>query len=506
MEPPVHTIPGVTIKRGQALRSVHRSVQLAHQFRHLRSLSPQRLTCPRQRSFEPGSKTGIRASYTKTLREEFPLPQPRFPAAFRPPGICFPGHPVLPGSSAPLTVGLPHRLRIPAPVMRTHSRVSTFRTRETRTGPGALFTPGVAVPAGHPVARGRRLPPLNGRFLPSRHSHPARDVDVTRHQQGFPDSRPIPVLPLARGRHGWIGPWLSREFRTQPARNRPRTSRRGQVEHKPVATSPAPARPPRLAHSPRATSRRNTDASAPPVAGTKASAARAWPGDSTDRPDQSAGKSSRPDQRVPKSSLTITGNTSSEPAYEFWHMHRSSSLPPQGDSEGPRNLHLPHSTASRTRSDMQALLTFRTHFGTHTKTCAATWSLLHSPPYNDRYPRKHPRGMIDGDTGHPVDPASFRGTGLHREPRRPRARRRPACAFAWNRTSIPPSPMAPHRRTTSSCSTDNGSASPTTTRTQPTRRSESSRAERSRKVMGRNTVDRKSSTVDYATSPIPRAV
>jgi hypothetical protein len=133
---------------------------------------------------------------------------PRLPAAFRPPGICFPGHPVLPGSSAPLTVGLPHRLRIPAPGMRTHSRVSTFRTRETRTGPGALFTPGTAVSASHRVVRGRRLPPPSGRFLPSRHSHPARDADVTRHQQGFPDSRPIPVLPLACGRHGWSGgPW-----------------------------------------------------------------------------------------------------------------------------------------------------------------------------------------------------------------------------------------------------------------------------------------------------------
>ena len=118
------------------------------------------------------------------------------------------GHPVLPGSSAPLTVGLPHRLRIPAPGMRTHGRVYTFRTRETRTGPGALFTPGTAVSAGHRVVRGRRLPPLSGRFLLSRHSHPARDVDVTRHQQGFPDSRPIPVLPLACGRHGWSGgPW-----------------------------------------------------------------------------------------------------------------------------------------------------------------------------------------------------------------------------------------------------------------------------------------------------------
>src|SRR5712691_9515095 len=32
---------------------------------------------------------------------------------------------------------------------------------------------------------------------------------------------------------------LFRELRTRPVRNRPRTSRRGQVEHKPVATSPA---------------------------------------------------------------------------------------------------------------------------------------------------------------------------------------------------------------------------------------------------------------------------
>ena len=47
---------------------------------------------------------------------------------------------------------------------------------------------------------------------------------------------------------------LSRELRTQPVRNRPRTSRREQVEHKPVATSLASARPPQQAHSPRATS------------------------------------------------------------------------------------------------------------------------------------------------------------------------------------------------------------------------------------------------------------
>ncbi len=82
----------------------------------------------------PVSKTGIRASYTRTLREEFPVLRPRFPAAFRPPGICFPGHPVLPGSSAPLTVGLPHRLRLPAPGMRTHRGFP--RSARVRPGPG----------------------------------------------------------------------------------------------------------------------------------------------------------------------------------------------------------------------------------------------------------------------------------------------------------------------------------------------------------------------------------
>jgi hypothetical protein len=70
----------------------------------------------------------------------------RFPAAFRLPGIRFLDTLSHHGNSAPLTVGLPHRLRIPAPEMRTHSRFSTFRTHETRTGPGALYAPGTAVP------------------------------------------------------------------------------------------------------------------------------------------------------------------------------------------------------------------------------------------------------------------------------------------------------------------------------------------------------------------------
>jgi len=82
------------------------------------------------------------------------------------------------GDSAPLTVGLPHRLRIPAPGMRAHNGVSTFRTHEIRTGPGALYTPGTAVFAGHRLLHGRRLPPLSGRSLPPRRYSPARGVDV----------------------------------------------------------------------------------------------------------------------------------------------------------------------------------------------------------------------------------------------------------------------------------------------------------------------------------------
>jgi hypothetical protein len=68
-------------------------------------------------------------------------------------------------------------------------------------------------------------------------------------------SFPSPVAAMA----GAAVLGLFRELRTQPARNRPRTSRRGQIEHKPVAMSPASARPPRLAHSPRATSCRNNE-------------------------------------------------------------------------------------------------------------------------------------------------------------------------------------------------------------------------------------------------------
>lgn len=74
-------------------------------------------------------------------------------------------------------------------------RVYTLHTHETRTGSGALYTPETAVFTSHRRIRGRRLPPFNGRSLSPRHSHPTRDVFVTRHQQEFPVSRPSGPSP-----------------------------------------------------------------------------------------------------------------------------------------------------------------------------------------------------------------------------------------------------------------------------------------------------------------------
>ena len=258
MVPPVHMIPGITIKRGQALRSVHRGVQRARQFRHLRSLSPQRLTCPRQRSFEPGSKTGIRASYTRAIREEFPVLRPRFPAAFRPPGICFLGTLSCQGVQPPLRSA--YRTACAYPRLGCGPIAGFPRSARVRPGPGRAPS----------LPRERRCPlaielsvAAACRLSAAGSCHPG-----TATQPGMSMSRgiskgfrivapfrsfPSPVAAMA----GAAVLGLFRELRTQPARNRPRTSRRGQVEHKPVAMSPASARPPRLAHSPRATSCRN---------------------------------------------------------------------------------------------------------------------------------------------------------------------------------------------------------------------------------------------------------
>ena len=149
---------------------------LSRQFRHLRLASSQRLTCPRQRPCGPEHQARYPASYTAHLPGGDPGPAAL--AFLLPFGRrhSLLGHPVPPGSSAPLTVGLPTGLRTTRACRADPGGVSTFRTRETRTGPGALYTPGTAVFAGHRSVRGRRLPPLSGRSLAPRHNDPTRDV------------------------------------------------------------------------------------------------------------------------------------------------------------------------------------------------------------------------------------------------------------------------------------------------------------------------------------------
>jgi len=99
--------------------------------------------------------------------------RPRFPAAFRPPAFAS-------WAPCPARDFRPPYGRPTAPPAHTRAcaadpgEVYTFRTHETRTGPGALFTPGTAVFAGHRQVRGRRLPPHSGRSLSSRHNNPAR--------------------------------------------------------------------------------------------------------------------------------------------------------------------------------------------------------------------------------------------------------------------------------------------------------------------------------------------
>src|ERR1019366_8375253 len=143
--PPVHTIPGITIQRGQALRSVHRSAQLARQYRHLRSLrlkgSPARVSA----LAGPSIKLAIR-------------PVTRAPSGRRPgpAALAFllpfshrhslPGPPVPPGTSAPLTIGLPPGLHLPVPAGRTLTRFP--RSARMRPGPGRAPS----------IPRGQRCP------------------------------------------------------------------------------------------------------------------------------------------------------------------------------------------------------------------------------------------------------------------------------------------------------------------------------------------------------------
>jgi hypothetical protein len=175
------------------------------------------LTCPRQRAFAPGHQARYPASYTKAPAGEpvLPLPSCCLSAA----GVCFLG--ILSRQGLPPLLRSAYRAMISA----DPGGVYTFRTRESRTGPGALCTPGTAVPTRPRGILGRRLPHPSGVSLSPRQYNPARDVGVTRHQRGFPDSRPSGPSPDL-----WP-PWLEQRPSGFPVSSAPGRSGTGHARH-----------------------------------------------------------------------------------------------------------------------------------------------------------------------------------------------------------------------------------------------------------------------------------
>ena len=186
----------------EVLRSVHRGVQLALRFRHLLPLrfkgSPAHVSALAGTSTRLVIRPVMRASSGRRpgpAALAFLLPFSR--------RHSLPGHPVPPGASAPLTIGLPPRLRIPVPARRTLARFT--RSARMRPRPAGLsLYPGDS--GAHRPSRHPRPSPAASqrRSLPPRRHNPARDVIMTRHQQEFPGSGPTGPSP-----HLWP-PWLGR--------------------------------------------------------------------------------------------------------------------------------------------------------------------------------------------------------------------------------------------------------------------------------------------------------
>jgi hypothetical protein len=155
---------------------------------------------------------------TGQFRSAFPVPFGRRHSLF--------GHPVPPGDSAPLTIGLPRQTTSTDP-----DGVSMFRTRETRPGRAPSVSRGRRCSHDRPEIHGRRLPLPNGQPLSPRSYCPPRGAGVTGHHQGFTGIHPS-SLPLTCGPGTEPAPLgFPLKLRTPASRTRRRTSGRGHVSN-----------------------------------------------------------------------------------------------------------------------------------------------------------------------------------------------------------------------------------------------------------------------------------
>jgi hypothetical protein len=178
----------------------------------------QRLTCLKSARFHarapgpvsgqlcraPGRRTGHGAGFPSPFGRRHSLP----------------GHPVPPGDSAPLAIGLPHRPAGGA----DPSGVSMFRTRERGQGPGALYTPGTAVPARprmRPVTAACRLAAA-GPCHPGATTRPGASLSrgISKGSLAFaPPGHSLACNPRTERAPLGFTPGL----RTRPGRTQPRT-------------------------------------------------------------------------------------------------------------------------------------------------------------------------------------------------------------------------------------------------------------------------------------------
>jgi hypothetical protein len=138
-------------------------------------------------------------------------------------GLRFLGILCPPGTSAPLTVGLP------APSHRTLTGLPCSARVRRGWGRTSSIPRGRRCPHGRECSTAAACRIATASSLSPRHCVLAREVTLTRHHQGFPVSRPVPSLPLTCSPWSGQGP-LGFSMSSAPGRYRPRTSWRRRVQ------------------------------------------------------------------------------------------------------------------------------------------------------------------------------------------------------------------------------------------------------------------------------------